>query len=197
MTQPFRGWPRPLASPISGPRVAELSCLAPVPFPGPPLASSGGGCHTFCGPPGLAQDWLVSPLPGTHISSQGALVPSPLIIFFKMNFYGSIAALRCWAFSAAQQRSQPYVYIQPSSIFPSDLGHPRALRKVPHPVQQVPIRYPLYIRWGVCVNPISSSSHPALPLGVRTFALYICVSSFCFANKIIYIIFLESTHTSE
>ena len=40
------------------------------------------------------------------------------------------------------------------------------------------------------VNP-SLPFHPCVPLGIRTFVLYIC---FCFANKSICTIFLNSTH---
>ena len=43
----------------------------------------------------------------------------------------------------------------------------------------------------VCIYQSQSpnSFHQPLPLGINTFVLYICVS-FCFANKIIYAIFL-------
>ena len=101
---------------------------------------------------------------------------------------------------SAVQQSESAVCIHISCIFKfsSHLGHQRAPSRVPCAVQQVLISYVFYTQQCIYVNP-NLPIHPTLPsfpLGIHTFfSLRLCLY-FCFANKIIYTIFLDSTLAS-
>ena len=80
---------------------------------------------------------------------------------------------------------------------PFHSGHHSPLTRLPCATQHVPVSY-LFHTWYqscVCVHPcLPMPLSSPLPLGVRTFVLYICVSLyFHFANRIISTIFLDST----
>ena len=81
--------------------------------------------------------------------------------------------------------------------FPYQLGHQRALSRVPCSIQLVLISYLLYTYWRIYVNP-SLRIHYSLPIPFLSWCLYICSLClclyFCFANKFISAIFLDSTY---
>ena len=99
----------------------------------------------------------------------------------------------CW-FLLYSKVNQLYVYIHPLFfLFPSHLGHHRALSSVPCAIQQVLISYLFYTQYQQCiyVNP-NLPIHPTSPFPIwypYIYSLHWCLY-LCFANKIIYTIFL-------
>ena len=86
--------------------------------------------------------------------------------------------------------NQLYVFKYPLFfVFPSNLGHHRALSRVPHAIQQVLISYLFYTQYQQCiyVNP-NLPIHPTLPF--TPWYPYICSLRLClyffFVNKIVY-----------
>ena len=81
------------------------------------------------------------------------------------------------------------------SGFLRHLGHHRALSRVPYTIQWVLINYlfwTLYQQFA-CVNP-HLPVHPTSLLGIHTCLFPLSVSHFCFVNKVISTIFLDSTY---
>jgi len=90
------------------------------------------------------------------------------------------------AFAIQQNRSAIHVHRPPLFWIPFPC---RSLRST----ERSPLWYPVGSHCsllGMDVNP-NLPVHPYFPLGIHTFVLYIC---FCFANKFICTIFLNSTH---
>ena len=101
-------------------------------------------------------------------------------LLFVWIFIGVIAAYNLVLFSAVQQsESAMCIHIYPFFFgFSSHLGHHRALSKY------------IYMSF-----PISQFIHspPLTHFGVGVFVLYVCLC-FCFANRFIWTIFLDSTY---
>ena len=79
---------------------------------------------------------------------------------------------------SAVQQSESVIRIHISLFFrfPSNLGHHRALSRVPCAIQSVLIRYLFYIQQCIYVNPnLPVHPTPPSPLGNHKFVLYNCV----------------------
>ena len=88
-------------------------------------------------PRGPGQDLI---LESGHLCRLTSWCPIESMIFF-FNFYWSIVALQCWLVS---EKWINCIYISPLFVFPSRLGHHRALSRVLCAIQQVLINYPFY-----------------------------------------------------
>ena len=90
-----------------------------------------------------------------------------------------------------------HTYYIPSFGLPSYSGLHSALSRVPCAIQNVLISYLFYIVPIVYLwqskAPVPPTPPPTLPLGIHIFVVYVSCLYFCFANKIIYTIFLNST----
>ena len=98
-------------------------------------------------------------------------------------------------FSLYSKVDQPYVHIYPLFfVFPSHLGHPKALSRVPCAIQQVLINYLFYTQQCEYVNPNLPVHHISPPPNTQYPYTHSLCLSFGFANKFIFIIFLVSTY---
>ena len=101
---------------------------------------------------------------------------------FKKKNYWSIVALQCCVnFCCKKQQDEWAIGVYASLFFGSAsyLGHHRALSRVPCATRQALISDLLYTWSSICMAvPVSQfiPPHPAPPLCVHTFVLYVCVS---------------------
>ena len=121
--------------------------------------------------------------------------------FFK-KFYWNVVDLKCW-FLLYSKVNQLHVYIYPLFFgFPSHLCHHKA--RVEFPVlcyRSLLVIYFIHVAVCVCIyiyiSPIllihSTAHSPLPPLMIHIFVLCLCLY-FCFANKFIYTIFLDSAY---
>ena len=94
---------------------------------------------------------------------------------------------------------EAHIYIYPPPFgFPSYSGHHRALSKVPCAIQDVLISYLFYTQYQQCIYANRGLSILPTLFPFPLWYPYICSLWLClyfyFANKIIYTIFLDSTH---
>ena len=115
--------------------------------------------------------------------------------FLKLIFLECTCFTILCQFLLYKKENQLYIYICPLFFgFPSQLGHHRELSRAPQAVQQVLICHLFYTQYQQCmyVNPFPNSSHPTWCPYICSLHLCLC---FCFADKIICTIFLDSTYT--
>ena len=122
-----------------------------------------------------------------------------LSLFFVINFYWSIDTLQCCQFLLYIKMKQPYTYIYPLIFgFPSHSGHHSALSRVSWAKQYIIFMLCNYLythyQSCVCINPnLPLPPNPILPWYPYICYLYLCLH-FCFANKVTYTTFPDSTY---
>ena len=119
-----------------------------------------------------------------------------LQIYFSLNFIGVELLYHVVLVSAVEQSESP-IHIHTSPLFwvSFPFRSPQSIDQSPLCcIHQVLINYLFYI-WQYMHVSSNLPIHPnhLLPLGVCTFVLYLCVY-FCFTNKFICVIFLDSTY---
>ena len=119
-----------------------------------------------------------------------------LFSFFKFLLEYTCLTMLC-QFLLYSKMNQLYIYIYPLFFgFPSHLGHHSALSRVPCAIQYVLISYLFYTQYQqhICVDRVSQLPPPSFPPWYPYIcSLHLCLY-FCFANKITYTIFLDSTY---
>ena len=133
-------------------------------------------------------------LPALTPTPGGPELSSPFLFFKKISLTYSCFTM-LYYFLLCSKVSQPHVYICSLFLgFPSNLGHYRALSRVPCAIQQVLISYLLVSVVYTCQSQTSNSSHPSiLPWYPYVGSLHLYLY-FCFANRFTCTIFLDSTY---